>query len=192
MTEKQTQELKIEEANAKPSEDKTLSCTESMTEVHQCLHGDRTTMTLRILPKIKRDFTKRVREMGLSTCHVAEALFTAWLVGIEEKTELVHQSPTINLTLVRDVKRVRRYSVEEISEEITEVEPHCCYCKKPSIGLFRYKPHAKDYPLCSDHANTFSKNKKWTIPLEKQKQTETVPNFENKCEPANSKEAFLQ
>jgi hypothetical protein len=180
------------EATAKSSGDKTPNGTDSTTEVHQRLHGDRTTMSIRILPKIKGDFTKRVREMGLSTCHVAEALFTAWLVGIEEKTELVHQSPTINLTLVRDVKRVRRYSVEEISEEITEVEPHCWYCKKQSIGLFRYKPHGKDYPLCTDHANTFLKNKEWSIILEKQKKIEEAPNFKNESKLANSKEAFLQ
>jgi len=138
--------------------------------VHQRLHGNRTTMTIRILPQVKEAFTRRTRELGLRTCHVAEGLFTGWVIGVDKQSDLVHQSPTINLTLVRDVKRVRRYSVEEISEEITEIG-HCCYCKKESIGLFRYEPHNKDYPLCKDHASTFLKSSQWKV-VEKQQTAE--------------------
>lgn len=85
------------------------------TRVYQRLHGYRTTMSVRILPELKEAFTRHTRELGLSTCHVAEGLIKGWLYGLNEKVELVHQSPTINLTLVRDVKRVRRYAREEVS-----------------------------------------------------------------------------
>jgi hypothetical protein len=84
-------------------------------------------MTVRILPDLKEGFTRRTRELGLSTCHVAEGLIKGWLYGVEQKTELVHQSPTINLTLVRDVKRVRRYVREEVEVEVMgKVEPEKC------------------------------------------------------------------
>ena len=166
------QDDKVADIETKPTQYKTLNESETNTMVHQRLHGNRTTMSIRILPQVKEAFTKHTRELGLSTCHVAEGLFTGWLIGVGEKVDLVHQSPTINLTLVRDVKRVRRYSVEEISEETTEIQNNCCYCKKQGIGMFRFEPHNKDYPLCSDHAATFLKDKKWRISKETQELTQ--------------------
>jgi hypothetical protein len=97
------------------------------TLVHLRLHGGRTTMTIRVLPSLKDGFTRRTRELGLSTCHVAEGLIKGWLYGVEQKTELVHQSPTINLTLVRDVRRVRRYAVEKEEAGVVEVQK-CAVC----------------------------------------------------------------
>jgi hypothetical protein len=98
---------------------------DSSTQVYQRLHGERTTMTVRILPEIKELFTKRSRQLGLTTCHVLEGLIKGWLYGVAEKTELVHQSPTINLTLVRDVKRVRRFAREFEGEgEVSESGKH--------------------------------------------------------------------
>jgi hypothetical protein len=85
-------------------------------------------MTIRVLPDLKDGFTRRTRELGLSTCHVAEGLIKGWLYGVEQKTELVHQSPTINLTLVRDVKRLRRYAKEEevVKESSKALEVQVC------------------------------------------------------------------
>jgi hypothetical protein len=87
---------------------------------------------MRILPEIKEAFTRRTRELGLSTCHVAEGLMQGWVYGVEQKTELVHQSPTINLTLVRDVKRVRRYAVEEETVEVVR-ELKCAVCGRAAF-----------------------------------------------------------
>jgi hypothetical protein len=102
------------------------SSSDCKTLVHLRLHGGRTTMTIRVLPDLKDGFTRRTRELGLNTCHVAEGLIKGWLYGVEQKTELVHQSPTINLTLVRDVKRVRRYAVEKEEVEVSKVEVQKC------------------------------------------------------------------
>ena len=108
------------------------------TRVYQRLHGCRTTMSVRILPELKEAFTRRTRDLGLSTCHVAEGLIKGWLYGLNEKVELVHQSPTINLTLVRDVKRVRRYAVEEV-EETSEVKvEYCALCGKRAYARAIY------------------------------------------------------
>ena len=64
--------------------------------------------------------------------------------------------------------------IEEISEEITEIG-RCLYCKRESIGLFRYEPHNKEYPLCNDHASKFLKEKQWTTVKSKQETVEGCP-----------------
>lgn len=115
-------------------------------------------MTVRILPEIKEAFTRRTRQMGLSTCHVCEGLLHGWLTGVGEQVELVHQSPTINLTLVRDVKRVRRYSrefVETVSaqEEVEnrEIVVHgCAVCGKKGFAVVTRKDKSR-VCLCKLH-----------------------------------------
>jgi hypothetical protein len=132
--------------------------------VHQHLHGNRTTMTLRILPEVKEAFTKRTRELGLSTCHVAEGLFTGWLYGVVEKVELVHQSPTIDLTLVRDVKRVRRYYKEEIEEERTVQKCTFRDCKNAAIAKALYIPKNQQHLVCNKHLEGIKVNSKmWQV-----------------------------
>jgi hypothetical protein len=122
------------------------------TVVHQRLHGKRTTMSLRILPEVKEAFTRRTRQLGLSTCHVAEGLFTGWLYGVEEKVELVHQSPKIDLTLVRDVKRVRRYFTEVV-EEKEHVAQKCTFngCNLPAVAKAFYKIKNQEHFVCNQH-----------------------------------------
>lgn len=132
--------------------------------VHQHLHGSRTTMTIRILPEIKKAFGDRTRKMGLSTCHVAEGLFTGWLYGVEEKVELVHQSPTIDLTLVRDVKRVRRY-FKEVVEEKTFAQT-CTFkdCKNAAVVKALYVPKNQEHFVCARHLEGVkSSPKAWQI-----------------------------
>ena len=95
------------------SSDKTFAQTQQQTSdsttlVNQTLHGDRTVVSIRIKPELKEAFTRRTRELGLSTCHVAEGLISGWLMGIGEQVELVNHCPTINQVLVREVKRARR------------------------------------------------------------------------------------
>jgi hypothetical protein len=136
---------------------------DSKTVVHQRLHGQRTTMSIRILPEIKEAFKRRTRQLGLSTCHVAEGLFTGWLYGVEEKVELVHQSPTIDLTLVRDVKRVRRYYKEVIEEKVTQ---ECTFrgCKNLAVAKALYIPKNEEHFVCKKHLDGIGSNSKtWQI-----------------------------
>jgi hypothetical protein len=130
----------------------------SRTKVHQHLHGKRTTMTVRILHEIKDKFTSRTRQLGLNTCHVAEGLFTGWLYGVEEKVELVHQSPIIDLTLVRNVKRVRRYFTEVV-EEKEQVTQKCTFkdCKSPAIAEAFYKNKNEHHFVCNQHLESVVK-----------------------------------
>ena len=90
--------------------------------------------------------------MGLSTCHVAEGLITGWLYGVEEKVELVHQSPKIELTLVRDVKRVRRYFTEVV-EEKEQVTQKCTFkgCTFPAVAKALYKIKDQEHFVCTQH-----------------------------------------
>ena len=126
---------------------------------HLNLHGNRTTMTIRILPEVKEAFTRRTRQLGLSTCHVAEGLFTGWLYGVEEKVELVHQSPSIELTLTREVKRVRRYYPEVEEEEDAQ---KCTFrdCKMPAVAKAFYKTKNEDHFVCSKHLVAVKSNPK--------------------------------
>jgi hypothetical protein len=120
-------------------------------------------MTIRILPEIKEAFTRRTKQLGLSTCHVAEGLFTGWLYGVEEKVELVHQSPTIDLTLVRDVKRVRRYFKEVVEEKVTQ---RCTFkdCKNPAVTRAFYNPQNQEHFVCNKHLEGIRGNPKiWRV-----------------------------
>ena len=137
---------------------------DSSTVVHQRLHGKRTTMSLRILPEVKEAFTRRTRLLGLSTCHVAEGLFTGWLYGVEEKVELVHQSPKIDLTLVRDVKRVRRYFTEVV-EEKQEVTQRCTFkdCNLPAAAKALYKTKNQEHFVCSKHLEGIKSSPAWVL-----------------------------
>ena len=111
------------------NDSKTKTQPDCKTVVYQRLHGERTTMTVRVLPRLKNDFTRATRQLGLSTCHVVEGLLNGWLYGLNENLALVHQSPTINMTLVREVKRARRYAVEEVEETVEYGHSlTTCYC----------------------------------------------------------------
>jgi len=111
------------------------------TLVYQRLHGGRTTMTIRVLPVLKNDF-RRTREFGLKTCHVAEGLIKGWLYGLERKTELVHQSPTINLTLLtaRRAQIKRESPFLSINEEIGFVRGKLGFSPLRVLSL---KPHSR-------------------------------------------------
>lgn len=76
------------------------------------LGGRRSRVTVRIKPELKEALKRFCSASGTSICHITEALYTAYLVGVNQKISLDAKSPTINLTLVRDVKRVRRYGRE--------------------------------------------------------------------------------
>ena len=102
-----------EHIKALPSKQKN---NDSKTDVNITLKGKREVISIRCKREVKEAFTKFCSENGLSTCHIFEALTTAFLVGLKQKITDVYKSPTINLTLVREVKRLRRvgrdYDVE--------------------------------------------------------------------------------
>jgi hypothetical protein len=116
------------------------------------VHDDR--LTLRINSELKKAFIEHCRAKGLSVCHILEGLIYGYLRGFYDKIELDVKSPTINLTLVRDVKRVRRYAKEAVEEKDVNVDK-CRFCNKAPIGNFVYQPTAKQYPLCEYHAKEF-------------------------------------
>lgn len=82
---------------------------------------------VRIDPKIGKEFTEAVKQKGLSTCLVVEALLTAWIVGIKHCPDAsVNLGKTIivNQNFPRVVKRERRKS--GVSEFMPEDN---CYVK---------------------------------------------------------------
>jgi len=114
MTNNQTQNKKLS-TDSKTSDVSSIS-----------VHDSR--LTVRINSKLKEAFLKHCKAKGLSACHISEALFYGYLKGFYDKLDLDVKSPTINLTLVRDVKRVRRYAVEE---EVS-VARSCVVCGGPA------------------------------------------------------------
>jgi hypothetical protein len=135
------------------TENKKLSNDSKTSDVtYISVHDSR--LTVRINSKLKEAFLKHCRAKGLSACHISEALIYGYLKGFYDKLDLDVKSPTINLTLVRDVKRVRRYAVEEETDR-------CHFCSNPSVGMFKFVKTGLVYPLCSFHASEFVDGKVW-------------------------------
>jgi len=68
---------------------------------------------------------------GLSLCHIFELLVSGYLNGVGQKINFDVISPTIELSVVREVKRIRRYAKEEYPEnfycegkQINDLEAH--------------------------------------------------------------------
>ncbi len=70
-------------------------------------------------------------------------LVTGYLVGMKQKVDWVNQSPTIELTVVREVQRIRRYAPgkKRVSDNMTVENvgsfEKCAYCggKSRRIGF---------------------------------------------------------
>ena len=105
---------------------------DSKTLVYQKLHGGRALLSIRVKPEIKRELLRFCKTNGLSLCHVFEMLATGYLQGMKQKITWVNQSPTIELTVVREVKRIRRYKREYV-EGVT-VERWFCALKGREYG----------------------------------------------------------
>ena len=116
------------------------------------MHDDR--LTLRINSELKEVFVGHCKAKGLSVCHILEGLIYGYLKGFYDKIELDVKSSTINLTLVRDVKRIRRYAKEVVEGNDSKMGK-CRFCNKASIGNFIYQPTEKQYPLCDFHTKEF-------------------------------------
>jgi hypothetical protein len=123
------------------------------------VHDDR--LTLRINSGLKKAFIGHCKAKGLSVCHILEGLIYGYLKGFYDKIELDVKSPTINLTLVRDVKWIRRYAKEIVGDKDSKVNK-CWFCNKAPIDNFIYQPTEKQYPLCEYHTKEFVTSRgKW-------------------------------
>jgi len=92
----------------------------SSTNVYIQVPMEREVVSIRVRPEVKQALKTYCKANGLSLCHVFEGLAIGFLQGVNQQIEFVNKSPTMNLTVVRDVKRVRRYAksfVETVSEE---------------------------------------------------------------------------
>jgi len=96
-------------------------------------HDDR--VTVRINKRFKEAIKRHVKAKGLSICHINDALWYGYLLVWNEKIDLDVKSPTINLTFVRDVKRVRRYAYEEVAESV-EFAESCRLCGRVADQLY--------------------------------------------------------
>jgi len=113
--------------------------TESKTKADLRLHGGRDRITIRCKPEIKENLLRLCKTNGLSLCHVFETLVTGYLTGMKERVNWVSQSPTIELTVVREVKRIRRYAKEygagDVQVETVGSPLKCaCGCAEPVVA----------------------------------------------------------
>lgn len=119
---------------------------DSKTKVYQRLHGKRTVVSIRCKPELKDALKRFCKAKGLSICHIFEGLVTAFLIGVHEQIELVNQSPTIDLTLVRDVKRLRRYAVEKVGK------CRVFYCNKSGTEHLIEVSTGEHWDFCKEHS----------------------------------------
>lgn len=94
------------------TENKPFDNSKSRTKVYQRLHGQRGIVSIRVKPELQHALLEFCKANGLSLCHVYEMLVIGYLTGMKQKIEWVNQSPTIELTVVREVKRLRRTYTE--------------------------------------------------------------------------------
>lgn len=66
-------------------------------------------VSIRCDPRSKKALNEFCRANGLSLCYVWDTLVWGYLTGLAQKISDVYKSPTINVEVVREVKRVRRY-----------------------------------------------------------------------------------
>jgi hypothetical protein len=97
-------------------------------------------VTIRVKPELKEALKQFCLANGLSLCHVFEMLATGYLVGMKQKIEWVSQSPTIELSVVREVKRLRRYLRESggghdvVVEDVGSLEK-CGFCSERPVAI---------------------------------------------------------
>jgi hypothetical protein len=97
--------------NREPKQQQIDSKTSDVSEeIRVSVHDDR--LTVRINRGLKEAIKRHCLAKGLSICHINDALWLGYLRGFYDKIDLDVKSPTIGLTVVRDVKRVRRYAVQ--------------------------------------------------------------------------------
>jgi len=109
----------------------------------------RVRVTIRCKPEIKDALNKFCLKNGLSICHVFELLVSGYLTGVQQKINFGVISPTIELSVVREVKRIRRYAHERVPPEFEEYggRERCSVsgCKSPVFGVVQFEEHPSHY-----------------------------------------------
>lgn len=80
------------------------------------LSDKRSRVTIRVKPELKEALSSFCVKNGLSLCHVFELLISGYLSGVGQKINFDVISPTIELSVIREVKRVRRYAREDMRD----------------------------------------------------------------------------
>jgi len=110
------------------------------TRTQMCYSIFTDTLTIRIDPELKSEFKKWTKLRGVSECHVADALFRAWIEG--QKAEATVIKPVVvNLHMDHIVARPRR-AVDLWEPKRLMWPPNCEYAKKffvedRSVGCVR-------------------------------------------------------
>ena len=77
-------------------------------------------LNIRCDPETKAAIIEFSEQTGMSICQIYDALTKAFLHGCQIQRDLGTRSPTINLTIERRVKRVRRYKREYVEGVMVE------------------------------------------------------------------------
>jgi len=103
---------------------------------------------VRIEDDLKKEFTKSVKEKGLSTCFVVEALLRAWLAGLNAPAQVeVNKTNAIviNQNFTRTFVRGRRFLGVGKKDQWKDVdvsgEVHETNCYDPRFGWFFESDH---------------------------------------------------
>jgi len=128
---------KTKQNNKQPNDSKTFDVSRVL------VHDSR--FTVRVNSKLKEAILRHCKAKGLSVCHLFEALFIGYLRGFYDKIDLDVKSPTINLTVVRDVKRVRRYAREVVESE-------WFYCSRFDVSVEKSKLPLQECLRCPNRA----------------------------------------
>jgi len=138
---------------------------DSKTKADLRLHGGRDRVTIRVKPELKEALYEFCKANGLSLCHVFEMLVSGYLTGMKQKISWVSQSPTIELSVIREIKRMRRYA-HESTDDHTFVEEagsatKCAYnCVEPVVAkhfVYTDKEHCTTTFVCSRHHEELKK-----------------------------------
>jgi len=109
-------------------------------------------------------FLAAVRKQGLSTCAVLEAFMIGYVQALEKARISPLPNVNLNLTVVRDVKRIHRYSREvgESKGYVVSGSPEkCALCDaKPSYQVFLGQPNKVDsiLYLCPNHFENYKQD----------------------------------
>jgi hypothetical protein len=126
-------------------------------------------VTVRCSSRVKEALKRFCLANGLSICDIFHALATAYLYGVNEKINFDVKSPTINVSLVHEVKRVRRYSHESYesvdADGNVKLLCHFCLLDHHSVEAsewLTYKPSGQRFPLCDMHYALMLDSGKWS------------------------------
>jgi hypothetical protein len=153
--------------NKEQTENKNLTqtSTDNTTKVHIRLDEPKKSVSFRCNVDLWNAFKSETRRKKLSICHVLEPMIFGWLEGEVHLSNTIRPLIIENMNVERAVKRVRRYAVEEETEEVSK--EFCFYCLKSrrrvaAVGLLRYDKTGEVYALCSYHANMLLESGVWS------------------------------